>query len=376
MRILFVLDYYYPHIGGGEVVFQHLAEGLVNRGHIVKVITSNSINGLPKKEFNNGVEIERINTPKSGDRYLFSILSARSVFRAARQTDVIHTSAFGGALIAFLAARKARRPIIFTILEVIGNRWRQVERNPFRAFFYKLIEKVIIKLPYDYWVAISDATLKDAWNIHVSKTKSIRIYNGVDNAENFHIERTGILQKTIGAEKNDFIYLYYGRPGITKGLQYLIRAVPEILKAIPNSRLVLILSNQPREQYNKIRKEISLINDAARIHILPTLKEKNDLYIYLVDADCIVIPSITEGFGLSAAEACSLNIPVVATRAGSLPEVVSGCHLFIEPASSQAIIKAILQIYKKNWDETPLKKFSWVVMVMDYEAIYQELLKT
>jgi D-inositol-3-phosphate glycosyltransferase len=376
IRILFVLDYYYPHFGGGEVIFQRLAEGLVKRGNTVKVITSNNIKGLPQKEIINGVQIERISTPKSGDRYLFSILSARSVLRAARQADIIQTTAFGGALIAFVAARMAGRPSLFTILEVLGDRWRKVERNPIRAYFYLLLEWIITKLPYDYWVAISDATLKDAYAIRIPKAKSYRIYPGVDYEQILPVGRTGILRGKIGAQDNDFIYLYYGRPGITKGLHFLLKAAPEISKAIPNSRLVLILSDQPREQYKIICEAISRAKESARMHILPAVEDKNDLYKYLVDANCIVIPSITEGFGLSAAEACSLNVPVVATRAGSLPEVVSGCHLLIVPASSQAITEAVIKIYHKDWDETPLKKFSWDVMVSDYEAIYLRLLKT
>jgi D-inositol-3-phosphate glycosyltransferase len=374
IRILFVLDYYYPHIGGGEVIFQRLAEGLVNRGHTVKVITSNNIKGLPQKEIINGVEIERINTPKSGDRFVFSIFSARSVLRVARQVDVIHTTAFGGALIAFLVARMTGRPILFTILEVIGVRWRKVENNPIKALINLLLEWIITRLPYDYWVAISDATLKDAYAIRIPRAKSSRIYPGVDYEQIPGAGRTGILREKIGAQYNDFIYLYFGRPGVTKGVHYLVKAVSEILKAIPNSKLVLILSGQPREQYIKICEEISVAKESSRIHILPAIEDKNELYKYLLDANCIVIPSITEGFGLSAAEACSLNIPIVATRAGSLPEVVSGCHMLIDPSSSKAIAEAVINIYHKDWEETPLKKFLWIDMVMNYESIYLKLL--
>jgi D-inositol-3-phosphate glycosyltransferase len=376
MHILFVLDYYHPHIGGGELIFQRLAEGLVERGHTVKVIASNNIKELPKIESLNGVEIERISVPRSGERFFFSILGARSVLRNARQVDIVHTSAYGGALTAFLAARLAGRPILFTIHEVLGKLWRQVEGNPIKAFSYQLIEWVITSLPYDYWVAVSDATLKDAWRIRIDKNKSIRIYNGVDSLEDSPVQRSGILRKVIDSEKNDFIYLFFGRPGITKGLKYLVHAVPEIQKVIPSSRLVLILSDQPRDQYRRICEEITKEQRFARVDILPAIKNKHDLYQYLVDANCIVIPSITEGFGLSAAEACNLRIPVVTTRAGSLPEVVSGSHLFVESGSSNALAQAIIRVNHQDWDETPLKTFSWVDTIINYETVYKMLLET
>ena len=155
-----------------------------------------------------------------------------------------------------------------------------------------------------------------------------------------------------------------------------MQAAPEIQSEIPESRLVLLLSDQPQKQYLELCKEAQELSPFARINILPSIKENKGLYSYLRDADCIVIPSITEGFGLSAAETCSLGIPIVATRAGSLPEVVSGCYLMIEPASSKAITKAVVQMYHKDWYETPLKKFSWVVMLMHYETIYLKLIKT
>jgi glycosyltransferase involved in cell wall biosynthesis len=38
--------------------------------------------------------------------------------------------------------------------------------------------------------------------------------------------------------ENKFTYLFYGRPGISKGFEYLFRAVPKISRKIPNSRLI------------------------------------------------------------------------------------------------------------------------------------------
>ncbi|MBS3127462.1 glycosyltransferase [Candidatus Woesearchaeota archaeon] len=39
MKILFICENYYPHLGGAEVVFKNLAEGYVKRGHQVTVLT-------------------------------------------------------------------------------------------------------------------------------------------------------------------------------------------------------------------------------------------------------------------------------------------------------------------------------------------------
>jgi D-inositol-3-phosphate glycosyltransferase len=374
MNIVFIIDYYYPHIGGVELVFQRLAEGLKKREHHVKVITIKTDNKIPSTELLNGVEIERIRTPKIGDRFFFSFLCIPTVLRAVKKADIVHTAAYSGALPAFVASRLFKRPIVFTIPEVLGSRWLFVERNPLLAYIYKFIEWVITKMPYDQLVAISNATLEDARKIRVSKEKSTCIYGGADCFnDDFISKKGGNLKKIIGAKNDDFIYLYYGRPGITKGITYLLQATTIIQKAIQNSRLVLILSKQPENQFFKIVNSVKELQNKANIHILPSFVNKSELYSYVQDADCVVIPSITEGFGLSAVEGVSLGVPVVATRAGSLPEVISGRHLLVDVASPVAIADAVIRIYHGDYDITPVRKFLWENMVMEYEKIYIRL---
>ncbi len=45
---------------------------------------------------------------------------------------------------------------------------------------------------------------------------------------------------------------------------------------------------------------------------------------YIKAADCVIVPSLAEGFGFAAAETCAMDVPLVATNTTSLPEVVSG----------------------------------------------------
>ena len=61
MRICFILDYYYPHMGGVEYLFKNLAEGLCREGHEITVLTRH-LPGSPHKETINKVTIYRVRT--------------------------------------------------------------------------------------------------------------------------------------------------------------------------------------------------------------------------------------------------------------------------------------------------------------------------
>ena len=78
LKILFVSEYYLPHIGGVEVVFMNLAERLVSYGHECSIITS-SLPKTKKYEEINGVRVYRVQVPDRGARYWFTLLSIPKV---------------------------------------------------------------------------------------------------------------------------------------------------------------------------------------------------------------------------------------------------------------------------------------------------------
>jgi glycosyltransferase involved in cell wall biosynthesis len=59
-------------------------------------------------------------------------------------------------------------------------------------------------------------------------------------------------------------------------------------------------------------------------------------------ASALVFPSLWEGFGLPAVEAMQCGVPVLASNAGALPEVVGDAGLFYEPRKPEEISARIL----------------------------------
>lgn len=375
MKVLFVLEYYSPHIGGAEVLFKNLCEGLTNKGHDITVITLR-LPGTQAFEIISGVKVHRVKAPQRGARYWFTFLSIPKVFQLARQTDLIHTTTYNGAFPAWLVARLMGKKALITVLEIFGARWKDFAgMSWFVAKLHQLLERLVIALPFNRHISISQYTSRCLKNFGVDQDRAEVIYCGIDY-DLFSTERAD--NKAIRRKLNlgdEFIYMYYGRPGISKGVEYLIQAVPLIKQAIPDSKLLLILANDPKDRYDNIKRMISDLGIEDNIILFDPVP-RNELPSYIAASDCVVIPSLSEGFGFAAAEACAMGKPVVASNVASLPEVVSGKYILVEPRHPPAIAKAVASVYNKELKDSSKKIFSWDACVDSYVKVYNELVST
>jgi glycosyltransferase involved in cell wall biosynthesis len=183
------------------------------------------------------------------------------------------------------------------------------------------------------------------------------------------------IRDRLGLKKDTFLYTFYGRPGFTKGVEFLVRSVPHVMERIPSSRLLLILSQNPERGYKKILaliqklglksgQELTLINSVPR----------EELPYYILASDCVVIPSLSEGFGFTCVEACTMKIPVVATNAGSLPEVIFGRYLLVGKGDPLALALGIERVYHHEYTISEDKVFSWEDMVRNCSKVYEDLI--
>lgn len=373
LNFLFVLENYYPHIGGVEVLFQGLAEGLVKKGHKCKILTR-QFGSNPKYERLNGVEIHRISCMDT--RYLFTFFAIPKAIKLAKNADIIYTTTYNGAPPAYIASKLNKKPSVIVVSEFLGKRWNKVkEMNIISRKLHQFLEWLVIKHPFslkrdpfDVYVAVSNHTKNDLLEKAKLSSKKIEtIYDFVDydffNPIKYDRE---LKRKELGLNDN-FVYMFFGRPGYTKGLNYLIDAVPELSKRIPHSKFLAIVSNNKsyekiyrrlRNRINDLDSQNNGLNIKDRIKLLDPVP-RSSLPSYIKAADCVVVPSITEGFGLQAAEACALDVPVVATGEDtSLREVVSGKCVFVKPEDSLDIAKGVQKVYNKKYEKIPKLYFT------------------
>jgi D-inositol-3-phosphate glycosyltransferase len=370
MKVLFVIENYIPHIGGVEVVFKNLAEGLVKKGHSATIIT-HRLKGTLAYEKINGVNVKRISC---GNRYFFTFFSIPATVAEAGKADIIHTTTFNGFFPAWVAAKLKRKPLVATIHEVWLGKWKEyTDLSTVSSWLHNLFESMIYSLPkIDRYVAVSNST-KQQLN-RIGKKNVTVVYNGVDYSHFNPAKAKGSgIRQRYHLNKN-YVFLVYGRPGPSKGIEYAIAAMPKIICKIPNAKMMLILSRdkQYESKYGKMLQLIKKLGLRQAIITIPPVSH-SELPDYLKAADCVIVPSLSEGFGYAAAEAAAMGTPIIASNTTSLPEVVSGKYVLVEPKNPEAIAEAAIKQKKGKIKPKPLKKFLIENNINGYLNVYKEL---
>ena len=362
MKLLFVLEHYYPYIGGAEKLFKSLCEKLAEKNYSINVLTTKYRNKLPEKEIINNVNITRLNVK---NRFSFTFFSLFSVLKYAKKTDLIITTSYNAALPAFIAGFLTRKKVIIVFHEVWGKLWFDLPflSRPQKIAFY-LFEQLITHLPFNHYIAVSDFTKIKLIENGVNPKKISRIYNGIDYTE-YKTEKS-VKKNTL------FTYTFFGRLGVSKGIEHILNAVKLFSKIDKESRLKLIIPTYPKNIFKAVKKELRA-NDLIRRVILKHNLTQEELISELISSDCILIPSYSEGFCFSAVEAIALGLPVISSKNGALQEVISGKHLFIEPFNEEGINKALIKAKAGNWEYKEITKFELETSINSYISLINEM---
>lgn len=164
-----------------------------------------------------------------------------------------------------------------------------------------------------------------------------------------------------------------------KGLQYLLRAVPELIGTWPELELVILGKLKPEGETDKL---IDRLGIRHRITFKSGLETHEIVQLY-AEATLVVVPSVYEGFGLPAGEAMACGAPVISTRGGALPEVVGDAGVLVPVRDHQAIARAISNLLANDLErerlsragrDRILQKFSWTVAAHQMEQYYRKVI--
>lgn len=358
-------------------MFQHLSEGLVKAGHHCDVVTC-ALPHTKRHETINGVHVHRIRVPKLGGRYLFVFWSLLFGWKYAKKAEILYTGKYNGVLPTWLVSKVHKKLAVHCVLEVLGRKWDGIGLNPIAARLWRALESLALSLPFDAYLCISKNTMKSLEERRIPAQKIFLAYPGI-NYDLFdpkkYREEGDVIRGRLGLKKETFLYTYFGRPGFTKGVEFLVRAVPFVKEKIPSSKLLLILSQSSQRGYRKILALIEKmgLKNVEELTLMDSVP-REQLPSYIQASDCVVVPSLTEGFGFSCVEACTMKRPVVSTDAGSLPEVIFGRYVIIRPGEPMEIARGLEKVYRHEYTISKDKIYLWGDTVKNCVKVNENLI--
>lgn len=376
MKVCYVLPHFYPHVGGAEQAFLDLITELVKKNIKVRVITSTS-GGIKGKQIYNGIEIYHY------DWKMFCghpIVRQKDLIEHVKWADIVHSAVYSPVPPARKACEKYNVPHICTVHEVLGKRWYWIESNKIKAILFKKYEEYIVKQKCNMFVTPSFATKNDLERCN-KKGQVKNIYWIADKEKKKIKKDKEKFNNYFNVNNKNKIFLNYGRPGKTKGVFVYLDAIKKVVKELSNEELnnikfCFIMAKDPQSERAKFIKEVSK-NELEKYVIVKESVSREDLDNYRECADYIVVPSITEGFGLTAIEACESGKKVIHSSGGSLPEVTYGEVIEFKNQDSNDLAEKLEQIIKGEikFNKKDKKDFSKETISMQYIETYKSLLK-
>ena len=220
----------------------------------------------------------------------------------------------------------------------------------------------------DLVIAISEYHKKimvKEYGINASKIKVI--HHGIDELQ----------ASDYKAPFDEDIVLFCGRLSLQKGASTFIDIADELLKKEQNLRFVVSGQGELMEEMIASSTEKAIWN---KIHFTGHLPQE-DIFAIMKAAKVMVMPSLSEPFGLSALEAASLELPLVLSKNCGVAEVLKGVHS-VEQSDIDGYVTAIREILMDKKQSSKIaqqnaesvKKRNWETVSDEiFSALKQEL---
>ena len=376
MKILITSAYFYPHVGGGEQALLDVATELVKKGNKVRVVTC-STTGKEYKDIYNGIEIYYYPW-----KILFGhpFVKKTDLYEHVKWCDVSTASVYTPVPSVSKVARKLKKPFISIVYEVLGKKWYWIESNKIKALIFKVFEYYVISQKNDLYIVDSEATLNDLKKYKKkANVKKIFWISEFDTSK--YVKDRKKFNNYFGVTNNDKVFLNYGRPGKTKGLFIYLNAIKKVVADLDKNKLAnikfcFIMANDPMPEKEKFINLVDKYNLKNFIVVRDSVS-REDLNNYRMCADYIVVPSITEGFGLSAIEACEFHKSLISSNAGSLPEVTFGEVAEFENRNSNDLAEIIKNVIlgKDVFVKKEKKDFSKDTISREFISAFKSVIK-
>ncbi len=301
----------------------------------------------------------KVNSPLQKMRTLLNLANT-----ITRGQDILHTFDEFASLSAFLLreSKKTRASLYATIHDINRIEWGLSKKIGGQLGIECCKHFVGVICVCNFWknqlIKIDDFIPE---KVHIA-------HNGIDAS--FFSIRNNVCDK-------DKIILYTAGFYQSKGVEYIIRALPLIKKIWKNVDLI-ISGGYNRKFYKRMLKLASRLKVKKSIQYIGRVTEEKLLQLY-ESVDIVILASVmTEGWGLTLAEAMAAHKPVIGTNHGGIPELIGASGILVPPKNVKAIAEAVITYIKDDdFRERMIKSgfersklFTWKNTALSYSKAY------
>ena len=366
--------------GGAQAYVYALARQLQKEGADVAVALGGT--GLPGAE--TGLLAQRLTAAGvrmitlssfardvSANRDIRALKELRSIVRQ-EGPDILHLNSSKAGGLGALAGRLEHVPLII----YTAHGWAHREsRNLLKKLLIWISSWLTIFLSHKV-IVVSHRDFQDT-PVFLSRRKIVVIRNGIAPFSTLlrNEARASLIAQCPGLTNEISWVMMQAELTKNKAVDIAISAFAKLRQTHGNTALVVLGEGEDREHLNQLIHTHRLSKNVFLAGFVPESRT------YLSGADVFLMSSRKEGLPLALLEAGLVGLPVVATRIGGIPEVITDgkTGLLVAPGATEAVASAIASIlnepeqakmFGKNLQERVRTDFSEESMISQTEALY------
>jgi glycosyltransferase involved in cell wall biosynthesis len=227
----------------------------------------------------------------------------------SKSIDLIHAHGYGSTNIARVAGVVCRIPVIIHA--------HDVDRN--YPWFQQAADMLLS--PFTSRAIAVSQSVREACvsKRRVAGSKVSVLHNGIplDRFSEPAMAAVAGERERLGIPSNASVVGTVGRLREEKGTRFLIEAAPAVLERFPNTIFLVVGDGPLRTELEDLAGQLGVAENILFTGF------REDIQIMLGMMDVVVVPSLSEGFGLVVVEAMAIKKPVIASRVGGINEIIT-----------------------------------------------------